>query len=147
MYIADQDAVQLVAVGKVDRFFALEVTHECFVLRAKVCGRQTDGKVNGHQPGGIRALRFDFLRNGKQRQNKETLVCGFVLLIWDALCGQCIVTAAVFQYIPAVRSGFAFLYTGNDSIPVDGFDLFVAVVDSNKHNINSLRCLYLPYTF
>ena len=112
-----------------------------------MCGRQANGKVNGHQPGGISALCFDFLRDGKQRQNKEPLICGFVLLVWDALCGQRIVTAAVFQYIPAVRSGFTFLYTGNDGVPVNGFDLFVAVVDSNKHNINSLRCLYLPYTF
>lgn len=36
-------------------------------------------KVNGHQPGGISALCFDFLRDGKQRQNKEPLICGFVL--------------------------------------------------------------------
>lgn len=65
LHIADQDAVQLVTVGEVDRFLAFEVTHERLVLCAKVCGWQADGKVNGHQPGGISALCFDFLRDGK----------------------------------------------------------------------------------
>ena len=85
LHIADQDAVQLVTVGEVDRFLALEVAHERFVLRAEMCGRQADGKVNGHQPGGISSLCFDFLRDGKQRQNEEALVCGFVLLVRDTL--------------------------------------------------------------
>jgi hypothetical protein len=49
--------------------------------------------------------------------------------------------------IEKFAESLTFLYTGNDGVPVNGFDLFVAVVDSNKHNINSLRCLYLPYTF
>ena len=40
LHIADQNAVQLVTVGEVDRFLALEVAHERFVLRAKVCGRR-----------------------------------------------------------------------------------------------------------
>ena len=65
LHIADQDAVQLVTVGEVDGFLAFEVTHECLVLCAEMCGRQSDGKVNGHQPGSISVLCFDFLRNGK----------------------------------------------------------------------------------
>lgn len=75
---------------------------------------------------------LQFLRNGDQRKNKETIIFRLVLPERDALVGERVVIAPILQ---ALAKGFcnALLQTGNKRAAVDGFDLLVAMIDTNQH--------------
>lgn len=76
--------------------------------------------------------RLQFLCDSNQRKYKEAIIFRLVLPERDALVGKRVVISPVLQ---ALAKGFcnALLQAGNKGAAVDGFDLLVAMIDTNQH--------------
>ena len=105
--------------------------------------RQSDGKVHTDQFLRIAALRFHFIGDGKQRQNKEALVLGLILAVGHPPGGKRVILALIFQHVVSEWPCQTALQAGYHRRAVDGLDLFVSVVDCDKHNISSFSLLIL----
>ena len=130
--LIDHNAIRLISVNKFDNAVPFEIPGEFVLEYAVMLRRQSHCQLdlfNGAVPSGI----LKFLCNGKQRQNKITLVLRFVTHVAQALSAGRPVPPVIFQdFVRHRRLDGVLRQTGNKGM-MRRFDGIVAVVDCNQH--------------
>lgn len=131
-HIGNADGIRLIPVHELHDPISLEIIGKLFCLGAKMCRRQSYRQLDIVELLLADMTSLQFLRNGNQRKYKETIIFRLVLAERDALVGERVVIAPVLQALP---EGFcnALLQPGNKRVAVDGFDLLVAMINTNQY--------------
>ena len=69
--------------------------------------------------------------DGKKRQNEEAFILCLISAVGDPLVGQCVILPPIGQCVRSEAGRVALDKPGGKRRRMDGFDLFVPVIDSN----------------
>ena len=94
-------------------------------------GRKADRQLHAHEVAAVLSHRFDLMRDGKKRQNEEAFILCLISAVGDPLVGQCVILPPIGQCVRSEAGCVALDKPGGKRRCMDGFDLFVPVIDSN----------------
>ena len=93
--------------------------------------RQSDRQLNPHQGVAVPSHRFDLIGNGKERQNEKAFILRLIPPIGNTPVGQRIVLPLICQAVRSEPRRVALDQSGCEWLRMNGFDLFVSMVDCN----------------
>lgn len=109
----------------------VEIVDKPLCLHAKMRGRKADRQLHAHEAAAVLSHRFDLMRDGKKRQNEEAFILRLISAVGDPLIGQCVILPPIGQCVRSEAGRVALDKPGGKRRRMDGFDLFVPVIDSN----------------
>ena len=93
--------------------------------------RQSDRQLNPHQGVAVPPHRFDLIGDGKKRQNEKAFILRLIPSIGNTLVGQRIVFPLICQAVRSEPRRITLDQSGCERLRMNGFDLFVSMVDCN----------------
>jgi len=105
--------------------------------------RQAHCQLHPHDSGDVGASGLDLVGDTEQGQDKEAIILGLIPTVGNTLVGDLVIFIPIFQHIRTKGTYLALRQARDKGLAPHELDLFVAMVDCNKHFLFLLNFSYV----